>query len=169
MRRACDLGWWDDDWSDFELRLVLRGKPAVLKNSKRVYAVAYKFAKPSHRARCPKCRTPLVPVLNVLLADAAKKAWDLYLPQAISQWGRSGVGAPIPKKVMVNAKIVTHRATHHRADSSNLYQLPEDVLQAAGVLVDDYQIESHDGSRRDYDKDNPRVEVTLTPAKERHD
>jgi len=33
-------------------------------------------------------------------------------------------------------------------DLSNLYQLPEDVMQKAGIIEDDQQIESHDGSRR---------------------
>lgn len=33
-------------------------------------------------------------------------------------------------------------------DLSNLYQAPEDVLQKAGVIEDDRQIESHDKSRR---------------------
>lgn len=33
-------------------------------------------------------------------------------------------------------------------DLSNLYQLPEDCLQKAGILVDDNQIHSHDLSRR---------------------
>lgn len=33
-------------------------------------------------------------------------------------------------------------------DQSNLYQLPEDCLQQAGVIVDDGQIYSHDWSRR---------------------
>lgn len=33
-------------------------------------------------------------------------------------------------------------------DLSNLYQLPEDVLQRTGIILNDTQIESHDGSRR---------------------
>lgn len=33
-------------------------------------------------------------------------------------------------------------------DLSNLYQLPEDVLQRVGIIEDDQQIWSHDGSRR---------------------
>jgi len=37
-------------------------------------------------------------------------------------------------------------------DQSNLYQLPEDCLSAAGVILDDDQIWSHDLSRRLPDK-----------------
>ncbi len=33
-------------------------------------------------------------------------------------------------------------------DLSNLYQLPEDVLQKAKIILNDTQIENHDGSRR---------------------
>lgn len=33
-------------------------------------------------------------------------------------------------------------------DLSNLYQLPEDCLQKAGIIYDDHLICSHDGSRR---------------------
>ena len=33
-------------------------------------------------------------------------------------------------------------------DLSNLYQLPEDCLTKAGIILDDNQIQSHDGSRR---------------------
>jgi hypothetical protein len=40
-------------------------------------------------------------------------------------------------------------------------------MQAAGVLVDDFQIASHDGSRRYLDRQNPRVEITLTPFREK--
>lgn len=43
------------------------------------------------------------------------------------------------KKGLVNKKL---------PDLSNLYQLPEDCLQKAGIIFDDYLIFSHDGSRR---------------------
>lgn len=43
------------------------------------------------------------------------------------------------KKGQMNKKL---------GDLSNLYQLPEDCLQAAGVIEDDCQIQSHDGSRK---------------------
>lgn len=33
-------------------------------------------------------------------------------------------------------------------DLSNLYELPQDALQQAGVIENDTQIDSHDGSRR---------------------
>ena len=39
------------------------------------------------------------------------------------------------------------RRSQKLGDLSNLYQLPEDCLVQAGVLLDDAQIQSHDGSR----------------------
>jgi hypothetical protein len=82
---------------------------------------------------------------------------------------------PIPKHVLVTAKIVSYLPTATSIDASNLYQGPEDVLQScgpkckpgcklhAGVLTDDCQIENHNDSARYIDRDRPRVEITLRP------
>ena len=48
-------------------------------------------------------------------------------------------------------------------DLSNLYQGPEDALQAAGILKDDEVIAGHDRSRRHYGVDNPHITITITP------
>lgn len=45
-----------------------------------------------------------------------------------------------------NKKELTRRSKT-LGDLSNLYQLPEDCLQLAGIIADDAQIQSHDGSR----------------------
>lgn len=54
---------------------------------------------------------------------------------------------------------------YRRIDLSNLYQGPEDALQAAGILKNDEVIAGHDGSRRHYGVDNPHVTITITPYK----
>jgi len=54
---------------------------------------------------------------------------------------------------------------HARFDLSNLYQGPEDALQAAGILKNDEVIAGHDGSRRHYGVDNPHITITITPYK----
>jgi Holliday junction resolvase RusA-like endonuclease len=82
------------------------------------------------------------------------------------QWGRQPA---IPKDLEVNAAFLLYMETHRKTDTSNLYQGPEDALQRAKILEDDCCIVSHDGSRRLYDKDNPRVEITLTIAEPWHD
>ncbi len=45
-------------------------------------------------------------------------------------------------------------------DLSNLYELPQDSLQKAGIILNDTQIESHDLSRRLY-SDKPRLDIFI--------
>ena len=47
----------------------------------------------------------------------------------------------------VHCKILVYRATKIKADRLNLYQSVEDALERAGVIENDFLIESHDGSR----------------------
>lgn len=85
------------------------------------------------------------------------------LLQLRSQWMGQ---APIPRTTWLNAAIVSYQAKGQACDASNLYQGPEDVLQEARIIENDYQIVSHDGSRRLRDAANPRVEITLTEVVE---
>lgn len=50
-------------------------------------------------------------------------------------------------------------------DLSNIYQLPEDCLKLAGIIVDDSQIQSHDGSRIK-SGDLNRLEIVITKMEE---
>jgi len=51
------------------------------------------------------------------------------------------------------------------ADLSNLYELVQDVLQKVGIIENDSQVESHDGSRRRPIKDNTTwLEIEITEA-----
>ena len=118
-------------------RFVIEGPPVVLKNRKQIVSIGGK----------PR-----------LISSSKARRWiDDAVMQLRTQWaGRSPIAA------MVNARITSYLPTRRKTDASNLYQAPEDALQAAGVLLDDWQIESHDGSRRSYDKERPRVEIELT-------
>lgn len=49
-----------------------------------------------------------------------------------------------------------------RGDAVGFYQGLADVLEKAGVVADDRQLTSWDGSRLLKDSENPRVEVTIT-------
>jgi hypothetical protein len=80
----------------------------------------------------------------------------------------------------MNAQIVTYHNGGQVPDASNLYQGPEDVMQAcekckktcvihAGVYENDSQIESHDRSRRERTKGPQRVDIILTPYIEPED
>jgi len=53
--------------------------------------------------------------------------------------------------------------THRKCDLTNLLEAVDDVLVKAGILKDDNYsiIESHDGSRVFYDKENPRTEIYI--------
>lgn len=57
--------------------------------------------------------------------------------------------------------------THRRCDLTNMLEAIDDVMVAVGLLADDnYKIiESHDGSRVLYDKENPRTEVYIERSK----
>jgi len=54
--------------------------------------------------------------------------------------------------------------THRRVDLPNLLEATDDILKDNFVVVDDNcsVIATHDGSRVEYDKQNPRVEITIT-------
>jgi hypothetical protein len=146
---------WHLDTASFCFRLVVHGEPAVLKNSKQI-------------VQLPNGR-PLI-----TSSTQAKKYLKLAALQLRCQWN-AVFRQPIPGDVLLNAAIVTYLATRRRVDASNLYEAPQDAMKACGprckpgcsvhaaVLTDDWQIASHDGSRRLYDHDRPRVEITLTP------
>ncbi len=63
----------------------------------------------------------------------------------------------------VNVKCLFYMQTHRKVDLTNLLEAIDDVMVKAGVLADDNftVIESHDGSRVLYDKENPRTEVYI--------
>jgi Holliday junction resolvase RusA-like endonuclease len=149
------LGWHHAALQCFRFRLVVLGEPAVLKNSKQIINL-------------PGRRPMLVS------SSQAEKYLKSAAQQLRAQWFALFC-QPIPLDVQLNASIVSYLGSHRRTDASNLYEAPQDALKAcgpkckpgcprhAGVITDDYQIASHDGSRRLYDKDNPRVEIVLTP------
>lgn len=147
------LGWHFDDLSEFEFRLTIKGPPFSWK-----------------RARQP---VRYGGHASIALTTEAKRWAKDAAGQLRDQWSRVFRDA-IPKDVPVNAAIISYLPTRRLTDASNLYQGPEDVMQTcrpkckprcklhAGVLEDDSCIESHDGSARLYDKDDPRVEIVLT-------
>jgi len=63
----------------------------------------------------------------------------------------------------VNCKALFYRDAE-RGDAVGYYQGLADILQEAGVVTNDFWIMSWDGSRMLKDRDNPRVEITLSEA-----
>lgn len=68
-----------------------------------------------------------------------------------------------PIKDPVNVKCLYFMKTRRKVDLTNLLEATDDILVNCGVLEDDNSqiVASHDGSRVFYDKDNPRVEITI--------
>lgn len=63
----------------------------------------------------------------------------------------------------VNIRCLFYMPTRRKCDLTNLLEAIDDVMVKAGLLADDNYtiIESHDGSRVYYDKENPRTEVYI--------
>lgn len=66
---------------------------------------------------------------------------------------------PIPYKMHI--KFLFYRGDKRHVDLSNLYEFAQDMLQSAGIIENDCLVESHDGSRKLYDKENPRTEIYI--------
>lgn len=66
----------------------------------------------------------------------------------------------------VNVKCLFYMPTHRLCDLTNLEEAIDDIMVKAGLLADDNYtvIQSHDGSRVLYDKENPRTEIYITKA-----
>lgn len=155
--REHPLGWHYEDLSAFSFKLTVPGRPVVLKNSKQI------FVRPG--AKFP----------TVTMSKAAKQWMTVAAACLREQW--YGVfSVPFPADVRVNASIVSYMPDNRsKPDASNLYEAPQDALKScaksckarcrihSGVLVDDYQIQSHNGSDRLLDRKNPRTEILLTP------
>lgn len=66
--------------------------------------------------------------------------------------------------VPMNVQCVYYMPTRRKVDLVNLIEATMDILVASKVLADDNCriVAAHDGSRVDYDKQNPRVEITIS-------
>lgn len=66
-----------------------------------------------------------------------------------------------PIHARVNVRCVYYMKTTRRVDLANLIEATTDILVKARVLEDDNNriVAAHDGSRVDYDKQNPRAEI----------
>lgn len=63
----------------------------------------------------------------------------------------------------VNVKCLFYMQTHRKCDLTNMLEAIDDIMVKHGLLADDNFtiIESHDGSRVFYSKENPRTEVYI--------
>jgi Holliday junction resolvase RusA-like endonuclease len=70
----------------------------------------------------------------------------------------------VPSGVELNCAIISYCGRGQTPDASNLYEAPQDALQRAGIISNDYWIRTHEGSNRLRDEANPRVEIILSVA-----
>lgn len=81
---------------------------------------------------------------------------------------------PKPKKPIdypVTVRCLFYMPTRRRVDKSNLEAAIHDILTKYDIIEDDNRdiIASTDGSRVYYDKENPRVEIEISPLKEEYE
>ena len=129
-----------------ETRIILWGDPRSKKNSQRVISV---------KGQGGRSYTKLLP----------SKAYEDYEKDCLRQiTGDKRLNIDHP----VNMKCVYFMKTRRRVDLQNLVEATADILVKAGVLADDNCniVASLDGSRVDYDKEDPRVEITITDKRE---
>ena len=120
------------------MKMIIYGNPATKKNSMEIYRnsrTGQPFLTQSKRYKD-------------YARDCAKQITGKY---------KQAIDYPI------NLKCVYYRKTKHRVDLTNLLAATCDILTDCGVIADDnYKIvRSHDGSRIDFDRDNPRVEIEI--------
>lgn len=117
--------------------IVLRGDPRTKKNSARICVThsGQRFVRPSAAYEQYE---------KACLWQLKGKAWHIDRP--------------------VNVRCLYFMRTRRKVDLCNLIEASCDILVNAGVLEDDHAwiVASHDGSRVQYDKSDPRVEITIT-------
>lgn len=96
-----------------------------------------------------------------LLSSKPFRAWEKMATEALrAQYRGETISDP------VHAKFLFYAPDRRKRDLSNCFEGPQDALQKAEIIKDDAQIVSLDGSRLLYDKENPRVEITLERVEE---
>lgn len=131
------------------IRLVVPGAPRTKKNHMRIVRIKGRPA---------------------LIQGASYKGWaSVAIALLRAQWmrsyaareavlyGASVIGYP------VNLRALVYRERAGRADLLNYLAAVSDVLEEAGVLVDDKLVAGLDGSRLLVDRARPRVEIELRP------
>jgi len=170
-RIVWDHGYWTNE-NDFCINLRIGFRPFKVESKRgkkkgSTYTVSPVISWKRAREVVMIGRRP-----SIGLTARAKKWAESSVEYLKPQWP---FRQPIPKHVILTAKIVTYAPNKRQIDASNLYQGPEDVLQScnrnckpgckmhAGIIEDDVQIENHNDSARCIDRDFPRVEITLRP------
>ena len=103
----------------------------------------------------------LIETIGVCVADVIEEAAAaLVIPPSLKD--------KFPIDYPVNVKSIYYRKNLVRCDLSNLHEATDDILVHYGILKDDNFkiVAGHDGSRVRIDRENPRVEITITKMEE---
>jgi len=96
------------------------------------------------------------------------KAYKDFSKEVIKQIRMNGFAPKEPINYPINIRYVFYKSSRRLCDGLNLSAAMDDILAVAGagVIEDDHRdiVVGHDGTRVFYDKENPRVEVTITPV-----
>ena len=92
------------------------------------------------------------------------KAYRDYARDTAVWWKHQAAVLQRPIDYPINVQCVYYMQTRRRVDMVNLLEASLDIMVEYGILQDDNCsiVAGHDGSRVLYDKDNPRVEITIT-------
>ena len=97
-----------------------------------------------------------------IIPAAANKLWaEKAIWQLKSAWAQ--MRQQVPLDCNVNVRALFYREANV-GDAVGYYQALADALEAAGVVENDRQVVSWDGSRLLKDNKNPRIELELTPC-----
>lgn len=126
------------------MHLTLSGNPVTKKNSMRIL-----------KGRAGR---PYVAPSKAFVDYEESCLWQIRKPHS-------------PVSARVNVRCVYYMQTRRRVDLANLIEATTDILVRAGVLADDncQIVAAHDGSRVDYDKQNPRVEIWIEEMEDEND
>lgn len=127
------------------------GEPIVKKNSRKIRA---------GRVSRKTGRRTLYPGKSDKLKDAEHTVALLFASQKnkLLKHGKfSDLKLPITGPIAVK---FTFYCTRDK-DLSNMYEFPQDMLETAGIIENDSQIQSHDGSRKWKAEGNPRTKIEI--------
>lgn len=161
------VGWYLEDYSDFEFKLVITGRIVPKKNHLKPIRIGSRGS---------------------IATDSDYNRWERHAWMELRQQWSSVFSEPLPKHIELNLAVVSYfDDLRSWPDLSATYEGPQDVLEAhrstcdltvgkrnglpkckrhAGVITNDRQVCTHHDSDRILDRDiPPRVEIYLTPRR----
>lgn len=138
--------------------ITIPGRAYTKKNSQNVFAVKAEIANADSKSRvyCPRCHSKLKILFNLMQS----KQYRQYEEECLWRL-KSYRGPKFTSNVRVTC-VYWMPSYQSWPDLMGLYQATADILQKAGIIKNDRDIVSFDGSRiAGIDSGNPRVEIEI--------